>query len=151
MDELTFQELIIKTLKREYQKIYILNTCMKYTIGVPDLLIGLHGRFIAIELKVCKKDRCSIQNMFPKSRKQIPTLFDIDRADNKGYGMILFTRFNKVMLFRINFTKFPLDNMNTLRHINNMIISPFNNSYPEFIECYIEDDFNLHKILKELK
>jgi hypothetical protein len=151
MDELTFQEIVIQTIKREFPQVYVLNTCMRYTIGVPDLLIGLSGLFIGIELKVCKKDRATIQALFPKSRKQIPTLFDIERGMNKGYGLILFNRHRKVMLFRINFNKFPLDNSATLKHINCIQLSPFNNVYPEFIECYIEDDFNLHKLLKKIK
>ena len=149
MQELEFQEQVIKTLKNCYNKIYILNTCMRYSVGVPDLLIGLDGKFIGIELKVVKGDRATIKSLFPRTRKQIPTLFDIDRAGNKGYGLILFNQSQRVMLFRINFEKFPLNESSTLKHINSMVLSSHNNVYPEFIECII--DYRLDYILRCIK
>jgi hypothetical protein len=145
MHEIEFQSEVIKALK-QFPNTYILNTCMRYSIGVPDLLIGLNGKFIAIELKVGKNNRHSIQSLFPKSRKQIPTLYDIEMGNNKAYGLILFVQAQKIMLFRINFKSFPIDNPDNLKLINQLILSPFNDTYNEMLECYIIDSVNLNQL-----
>ena len=149
MNEIEFQDRVIKEIKLIYPHPYVLNTNLKNTIGVPDLLICIDGKFIAIELKVCRKERCTIQNMFPRSRKQIPTLYDIEVAGGKGYGLILFVIPKKVMLFRINFHKFDFPTYH--RIINQMNLSPYNDMYPELLICNIDQLFNLNKVLENIK
>jgi hypothetical protein len=156
MKELIFQSQVIKNLKSVHKNIWILNTCVKHTIGIPDLLIGLDGQFIGMELKVGHKEKHSIQSLFPKSRKQIPTMYDIEKAGNKAFGLILFDNVTSiasddmVMLFRIDCKRFELNN-DFLIHLNKLIISPYNTTYNEFNECIIEPICKLSDILECIK
>lgn len=153
MHEKEFQENVIKALKTIYPKIYLLNTSMRYTIGVPDLLIGLDGKFIGIELKVCYKLKCTIQHLFPKSRKQIATLSQIENSNSKGYGLVYFSMANVIMLFRIDFEKIPLEDYENFFLINNTCLCPIVENplktYYIFKECWIDSLDNLSIILKK--
>lgn len=151
MKENKFQSLVIDNLK-QLDNIYILNTSLKHTIGIPDLLIGLNGNFIGIELKVSNSNNNIIKSLFLPARKQIIVMEEIERANCKAYGMILFNLNQMVVLFRINFNYFPLEKFYT--HINNIKINPLSDkkAYPEFIEFHTFEllDINiLRRILND--
>ncbi len=134
MDEIEFQTLFIKSLKEVFgSKIYILNTNMRHVIGVPDLLISLYGKFIAIELKVSGKNNPTIRNLFPIQRKQIITLYDIQCAGGLSLGVVLFKERKKIIIFSIS-PRLCLTSANNLKHINSKELN-LNSNYkanPEF-------------------
>jgi len=154
MHEKEFQKDVIELIRKIYPSCYLLNTSMRYTIGVPDLLISINGKFIGIELKMCYHAKCTIQNIFPKSRKQIVTLSDIEQSKGKGYGLVLFSIPKRVMLFRIDFEKMALDEYGNFFTINNTCLYPITENpiktYYIFKECLIDSIENLDTILKTI-
>jgi len=155
MNENIFQEKVIENLKGQFINIYLLNTSMRYAIGVPDLILGVEGKMVCIELKVCRKEHATIQYLFPKGRKQIATMFDIEKGLNKAYGMILFSVQKKVMLFRIDFNLWPITDYDKFKFINNLdlrciVMDPKIYYKNIFKEIYIDDIQNLTQILNHI-
>lgn len=155
MMESELQTRVMEAIKKLYSDCYLLNTCMRYAIGVPDLMIGENAKLITIELKVARKNPCTIQSLFPKSRKQIPTMFEIEKAKCKAYGLILFEREEQVMLFRIDFARRPITEYENLDFINRIELRPIIEN-PEtyyrgtFKEVYIEPLSNLLHLMSFL-
>ncbi len=52
MSETKLKQKVIKYIKKEYPGAWIYKTCDRFTVGIPDLILCIYGRFIAIELKV---------------------------------------------------------------------------------------------------
>jgi hypothetical protein len=154
MHEKEFQSKIINELKLMYPNIYLLNTSMKYTIGVPDLLLSIKSKFIGIELKMCYKAKCTIQHMFSKARRQIITLSDIENSGAKGYGLVYFPIAERVMLFRIDYQKYPICDSINFYLINNTCLHPITENpiktYSIFKECLINQLDDMEEILEKI-
>lgn len=142
MKEVNFQEKVIKFFKKQ-DSLYLFNTNEKFVVGIPDLLISYHGMLICCELKVTKKDKATMHNLFPRYRKQLITLYDIE---NKGKAltlmMIYFEYYKMVEIIRINFKDYPLDNSDNFNIINNLVLSPV-------IDIRNDNHFSYHKIFKQ--
>ena len=51
MNETQLKVKVLKWLKAEYPKGFFYKTSDKFTAGIPDIICGIRGRFVAIELK----------------------------------------------------------------------------------------------------
>ena len=52
MTETNLKKKVLKYLKETYPDAWAYKTCDQFTSGIPDIIICLEGKFIAIELKV---------------------------------------------------------------------------------------------------
>ncbi len=52
MNETALKKDVMKYIKKTYPNNFLYKTCDRFTVGIPDLIMCINGKFIAIELKV---------------------------------------------------------------------------------------------------
>jgi len=61
LSETRIKEKVLAFLKAEYPKAWVYKAADRWTSGIPDLLMCVDGRFVAIELKAGKNQPTKIQ------------------------------------------------------------------------------------------
>jgi len=62
MSETTLKSNVLKLIKKHYKDAFIYKAADRFTSGIPDLLMCIDGKFIAIELKVKGNHTTPIQD-----------------------------------------------------------------------------------------